>query len=187
MPDDPSEDLRAAYSGIFETIGAFADVEARPFVLFVGGHTKGLDRLAALLDEVPHFVSAVYLQLSPITPSKDGPSKLEAVMTAYRHAAARGFKVIAGHAGAITPALRAMGVDAADAGLATGEAFDRSGARSPRRKSDDESSSGGGRQRSVLATINGALEAASQETLDPKPLENRLAWVSRMIAMASAA
>ena len=42
-------------------------------------------------------------------------------------------------------------------------------------------------QRSVLATINGALEAASQDTLDPKPLENRLTWVSRMIAMASAA
>ncbi len=270
MPDDPSEDLRASYSGIFETIGAFDDVEARPFVLFVGGHTKGLDRLIALLDEVPHFVSAVYLQLSPIAPSKDSPSKLEAVMTAYRHASARGFKVIAGHAGAITPALRAMGVDAADAGLATGEAFDRSGARSSRKKSDDESSSGGGRrsrmyfsqidrsldaavverllavpgaaaelrgcrlpchrfrgdhvleharehslwsrvqeaqlvtslprsmrmtqvyerlrsQRSVLATINGALEAASQDTLDPKPLENRLTWVSRMIAMASAA
>ena len=270
MPDDPSEDLRAPYSGIFETIGAFDDVEARPFLLFVGGHTKGLDRLIALLDEVPHFVSAVYLQLSPIAPSKDSPSKLEAVMTAYRHAAARGFKVIAGRAGAITPALRAMGVDAADAGLATGEAFDRSGARSSRKKSDDEASSGGGRrsrmyfsqidrsldaavverllavpgaaaelrgcrlpchrfrgdhvleharehslwsrvqeaqlvaslprsmrmtqvyerlrgQRSVLATINGALEAASQENLDPKPLENRLTWVSRAIAVASAA
>ncbi len=192
------------------------------------------------------------------------------MMTAYRHAAARGFKVIAGHAGAITPALRAMGVDAADAGLATGEAFDRSSARSPRKKSDDDQSSSGGRrsrmyfsqidrsldakvierlmsvpgaaaelrscrlpchrflgdhvleharehslwtrvqeaqlvnslpssmrmtqvyerlrnQRSVLATINGALEAAGVETLDPKPLENRLTWLARAIAVASAA
>ena len=48
MPDDPSEDLRASYSGIFKTIGAFDDVEARPFVLFVGGHTNGLDRLIEL-------------------------------------------------------------------------------------------------------------------------------------------
>ncbi len=42
-------------------------------------------------------------------------------------------------------------------------------------------------QRSVLATINGALEAAGHEVLDPKPLENRLTWVSRAIAIASAA
>jgi len=130
MPDDPTEDLRGAYEAIFETIGAFDDVEARPLVSFVGGHTKGLDRVIALLDEVPYFVSAVYVQLSPIAPSKDGPSKLEAVMTAYKHAGARGFEVIAGRAGAITPALRAMGLNAADAGLATGETFDRSGARS---------------------------------------------------------
>ncbi|MCU1400346.1 MAG: hypothetical protein JWN62_3455 [Acidimicrobiales bacterium] len=270
MPDEPSEDLRRSYSAIFETISAFDGVDARPFVMFIGGHTKGLDRVIELLDEVPHFVSAVYLQLSPIAPSKDSPSKLEALMAVYRHASARGFKVIAGHAGAITPALRAMGVDAADAGLATGEAFDRSGARSSRKKADDEQSSAGGRrsrmyfsqidrsldakvvetlmsvpgaaaelrgcrlpchrfrgghlldharehslwsrveeaqlvdslprsmrmtqvyerlrsQRSVLATINGALDAANQETLDPKPLENRLTWVSRTIAMASAA
>jgi hypothetical protein len=42
-------------------------------------------------------------------------------------------------------------------------------------------------QRSVLTTINGALDAAGQEVLDPKPLENRLTWVSRAIAVASAA
>lgn len=270
MPDQSCEDLRTAYAGIFETIGAFDDVEARPFVLFVGGHTKGIERVIALLDEVPHFVAAVYVQLSPIAPSKDGPSKLEAGLAAYQHASARGFKVIAGRAGAITPALRAMGVDAADAGLATGEAFDTSGARSSRKRFDDEQPSGGGvrsrmyfsqidrsldatdvarlmslpataaelrgcrlpchrfrgdhvlerarehslwarvqeaqlvsslptsmrmtqvyerlrSQRSILSTINGALETAGQVTLDPKPLENRLTWVSRMIAMASAA
>ncbi len=49
MPDTPSEDLRTAYEVIFETIGAFDDVEARPFVLFVGGHTKGHDRVIELL------------------------------------------------------------------------------------------------------------------------------------------
>ena len=270
LPDDPSEDLRFAYEGILETAGAFNEVEGKPLVLFVGGHTKGLDCVTALLDEVPYFVEAVYLQLSPIAPSKDGPSKLEALLAVYQHAASRGFKVIAGHAGAIAPALRAMGLDAADAGLATGESFDRSTTRSPRKKPGDEQPTSGGpksrmyfgqidrsldakvvgrlmavpgaaaelrgcrlpchrfrgdhvleharehslwtrvqeaqlvnslpvsmrmtqvyerlrSQRSVLATINGALEAAGHEVLDPKPLENRLTWVSRAIAMASAA
>jgi dihydrodipicolinate synthase/N-acetylneuraminate lyase len=68
---------------------------------------------------VPHFVEALYLQLTPIQPVTDSLSKLEQVTTIYRHAASRGFKVIAGHAGAATPALRAFGIDAADAGLAT--------------------------------------------------------------------
>lgn len=270
MPDNHTEALRSSYEVIFKTISEFAEVRARPFVLFVGGHTKGLDRVRALLDEVPHFVSAVYLQLSPVSPVKDSPSKLEAITAAYQHAASRGFKVIAGHAGAITPALRAMGVDAADAGLATEETFDRSRARMTVKSQHDEPNSSGGRrsrmyfsqidrsldaavverlmsvpgaaaelrgcrlpchrfrgdhpleqarehspwarveqarlvdslpssmrmtqvyermrgQRSVLATINGALEAADQETLDVSPLDNRLTWVSRAMASTPAA
>jgi hypothetical protein len=46
----------------------------------------------------------------------------------YVDAKRLGLPVIAGHAGAITPALRAAGIDAADAGLASGEAFESSSA-----------------------------------------------------------
>ena len=42
-------------------------------------------------------------------------------------------------------------------------------------------------QRSVLATINSALEASGHVPVDPKPLENRLTWFSRMIAVNAAA
>lgn len=272
MPESQSEDLRGAYDVIFDTAGNFGDVHARPYVAFIGGHTKGINELHALLDAVPHFVSAIYLQVSPISPGKDGPAKLEVITTAYRYAAQRGFKVIAGHAGAIAPALRALGVDAADSGLATGEAFDRSNARRPRRRSASEeggTTQGGRRSRmyvseidrsldavlverllsvpgaaaeivgcrlpchrfqgghmldrarehslwariaeaqrvaslpasmqttqvyermkgqlSVLNTVNGALTEAGHPILDPKPLENRLAWVFRMLAAPSAA
>jgi hypothetical protein len=272
MPESRSEDLRGAYDLIFDTAGDFDDVDARPYVAFIGGHTKGINELHTLLDAVPHFVSAIYLQVSPIAPGKDGPAKLEVITTAYRYAAQRGFKVIAGHAGAIAPALRALGVDAADSGLATGEAFDRSNARKARRRSASEeggTAQGGRRSRmyvgeidrsmdaalverllsvpgaaaeikgcrlpchrfqgghmldrarehslwariaeaqlvtslpasmqttqvyermkgqlSVLNTVNGELTEAGHPILDPKPLENRLAWISRMLAALSAA
>jgi hypothetical protein len=42
-------------------------------------------------------------------------------------------------------------------------------------------------QRSVLATINGALQATGQEPLDVKPTDNHLAWMSRALATRSVA
>jgi hypothetical protein len=271
MPDHRDEDLRPAYEQILKTASEFAIERARPLVLFVGGHTRGLERMAALIDEVPHFVEALYLQLSPIQPMTDSPSKLEQVTAIYRHAVSRGFKVIAGHAGAATPALRAFGIDAADAGLATGETFDQTRARRARRSaSEDSDKRKGGRrarmyceqigrsldaeeidrvlnvpnaaaelrgcrlpchrfssdhilerarehslwarvadaqmvsslptsmratavyerlrnQRSALTAINGALEAAGEATLTLSPVDNHIAWVSRVVASRSAA
>lgn len=42
-------------------------------------------------------------------------------------------------------------------------------------------------QRSVLATINGALEAAGESPLDVKSVDNHLTWISRAFAARSAA
>lgn len=269
MPSMPGEDLRPAYEQVLEMASGFADVPAKPLVLFVGGHTKGLDEVISLLDSLPHFISAVYLQMTPVRPMKDAPSKLEAVTSVYHHAASRGFQVIAGHAGAVTPALRSLGVDAADAGLAIGEGFDQSAAKRQTKKDTQEKASGGRRsrmyfgqigrsleaadverllavpgaaaelrgcrlpchrfrgealldqarehslwarveeaqlvsalptamrassvyerlraQRTVIATINGALEAAGDKPLDVKPVDNQLAWISRSLAARSAA
>lgn len=112
LPETPTEDLIGVYETILETASSFDDVDAKPLVQFVGGHTKGIDEVVRILDHLPHFVSAVYLQLSPIHPAKDSPSKLEALADVYRHVAQGGFKVIAGHAGAIAPHLRSLGIDA---------------------------------------------------------------------------
>lgn len=270
LPTTPGEDLRPAYEQILATASQSADVPPRPFVLFVGGHTKGLDQVVALLEDLPHFISGIYLQMTPVGPMKDGPSKLETLTSIYRHAASLGFKVIAGHAGAVTPVLRALGIDAADAGLASGEGFDQSSKKRHAKPETEGTQQRGGRrsrmyfaqigrsleaveverllgvpgaaaelrscrlpchrfsghhlldqarehslwarveeaqlvsslpssmratsvyerlkgQRSMLATINGALEAAGEQPLDVKPVDNHLAWISRALAGRSAA
>jgi hypothetical protein len=270
LPATQDEDLRPAYEQIVETASQFADVPPKPFVLFVGGHTKGLDQVVTLLEELPHFISGIYMQMTPVVPMKDGPSKLETLTSLYRHAGSLGFKVIAGHAGAVTPVLRSLGVDAADAGLAIGEGFDQSSTKRRAKPELEGTQKRGGRrsrmyvgqigrslealeverllavpgaaaefrscrlpchrfsghhildqarehslwarveeaqlvgslpssmratsvyerlkgQRSVLATINGALEAAGEKPLDVKPVDNHLAWISRALAARSAA
>lgn len=127
IPATRDEDLRAAYEPMFEAAAAVS--EPKPLVQFVGGHSQGLDPLRRLLDSVPHYISGVYLQLSPLRPVRDSPAKLEAALAAFRHARELGFVVIAGHGGGIAPLLRALGVDAADAGLGLGESFDQGTAR----------------------------------------------------------
>jgi hypothetical protein len=270
LPATDTEDLRAAYEQIVTTASEFNDVAPKPFVLYLGGHTKGIDQVIALLDELPHFISGLYLQMTPVRPMKASPSKLEALTSVYAHAASLGFKVIAGHAGAVTPVLRALGIDAADAGLAIGETFDQSPAKRRAEPDTDEKPTSGGRrsrmyfgqigrsleaaeverilavpgaaaelrscrlpchrfsghhvleqarehslwarveeaqlvnslpssmratsvyerlkaQRSVLAMINGALEAVGEKPLEVKPVDNQLAWISRALAARSAA
>lgn len=270
LPTAPGEDLRPAYDQIVTTASQLADVPPKPFVLFVGGHTRGLDQVVTLLDELPHFISGVYLQMTPVRPMKDGPSKLENLTLLYQYAASLGFQVIAGHAGAVTPVLRALGVDAADAGLAIGEGFDQATTKRRAKSETEEGQKRGGRksrmyfgqigrsleavdverllavpgagaelrscrlpchrfsghhlldqarehslrvrveeaqlvsalpssmraasiyerlkgQRSVLATINGALEAAGEKPLDVKPIDDHLTWISRALAARSAA
>jgi hypothetical protein len=81
----------------------------------------------------------------------------------YRHAAARGFQVIAGHAGAATPALRALGIDAADAGLATAETFSRPSPRRVVTSQDGEPSGGGRRSRMYFSEIGKSLGADEVE------------------------
>ena len=166
MPESDTEDLRSAYEVAFKVAAEAGDIPARQFVAFVGGHTKGLHQLIALLDEVPHFISAIYVQLSPMKPISDSPSKLESITDVYQYAASRGFRVIAGHAGAITPALRALGIDAADAGLATNEAFDRGSARRMAKPKPPGTSQGGGsRPRIYFSQLGRSLSASEVERL----------------------
>lgn len=157
MPETPTEDLCGPYEWILDKAASFNDVPAKPLILWVGGHTQGADALVALLDSIPHFVSGVYLQLSPIEPAKESPAKLESITAFYRQATSRGFAVIGGHAGALTPALRALGIDAADAGLATTETFDRSRAKRPPTRSNGDDGGGGSGARMYFGEIGRSL------------------------------
>lgn len=140
--------------------GEFDDVPAKPLVLFVGAHSEGLTTARALLDTLPSFLSALYLQVGPTAPVTDGPTKLERMTELYLYARDLGLPVIAGHAGAITPALRACGIDAADSGLASSETFQPSDARRPKPPKDpDAERSGGPSSRMYLEALGRSFDA----------------------------
>lgn len=42
-------------------------------------------------------------------------------------------------------------------------------------------------QRSVLTTVNGALDAAGEKPIEAKPLDNHLAWIARALGVPAAA
>lgn len=144
MPDDKQEDLRGAYETIVTAVGEFDEVPPKPLLLFVGAHSEGLAAAQALLDALPSFLSGLYLQVAPTAPVTDSPTKLQRITELYVYAKSLGLAVIGGHAGAITPALRACGIDAADAGLASGETFESSSARRPKPPRDPETQRNGG-------------------------------------------
>lgn len=78
----------------------------------------------------------------------------------YLHAKSLGVSVIGGHAGAVTPALRAAGIDAADAGLASSETFTPTSARRPRPAMDpDDRQNGGPSSRAYLEALGRSFTA----------------------------
>lgn len=166
MPDSPRKDLLPAFRAALAVASEITDIEPRPLVAFVGGHTRGIEQVIGLLGEMPGYVSGVYLQLSPIDPKKDSVSKLETLTRTYQHVADLGFSVIAGHLGALAPTLRAMGIDAADAGLATGETFDRLRARRVYKREEGDSSKGGGSpSRMYFSEVGRSLSGSEVERL----------------------
>jgi hypothetical protein len=122
----------------------FDELPPKAFILFIGAHSEGLELTRRLLAELPGFLSGLYIQVGPTAPVTDSPTKLLRLSELYRDARRLGLPVIAGHAGAITPELRAAGIDATDAGLASGEAFESSSARRPTPPTDAASDEGGG-------------------------------------------
>ena len=86
MPDDEHEDLRRAYETIVTVAGDFHEIPAKPLVLFVGAHSKGLAQARELLDILPSFLSALYLQVGPTAPATDSPTKLQRVTELHLHA-----------------------------------------------------------------------------------------------------
>lgn len=160
MPDDKHDDLRAHYELIAEVVAAFDEIPPRPLIQFVGAHSEGLGLALELIRQLPSFLSAVYVQVGPTSPVTDSPTKLLRVSDFYASARRDGMAVIAGHAGAITPALRAVGVDAADAGLASSETFETASARRPKlAKDDDAQRSGGPSSRIYLEPIDRSMNA----------------------------
>lgn len=95
-----------------------------PAIATIGFHTQGVTEARQRLEDLSGIYSGVYLQGTPIDPYRDGASKLTMLTSLFVEAQSLGVDVIAGRMGALGVPLRAMGVAAADAGLASGESFD---------------------------------------------------------------
>lgn len=159
MPDDKHEDLRPTYDSIASIVGAFDELPPKPLIMFVGAHSAGLALAHALIDGLPGFLSGVYLQVGPYAPVTDSPTKLLSVTQLFLHAKSLGVSVIGGRAGAVTPALRAAGIDAGDAGLACGETFTPSAARRPKPDKHPDEQSGGPSSRTYLEALGRSFAA----------------------------
>jgi hypothetical protein len=170
MPDDKYEDLRRIYDVILAVAGNFDEIAPKPLVLFLGAHSEGLPSALRLLENLPGFLSGLYVQVSPTHPLRDSPSKLLKVTQLLLAAERLNLAVIAGHAGAISPALRAAGIDAADAGLASSETFESSSARRPRPPREEGSEqSGGPSSRIYLGPLGLSLNAKRVRELRSVP------------------
>jgi hypothetical protein len=166
VPTEGAENLLPCVASIISTLETFTDVPAKPFVLTLGGHSTNLDFIHAALNEIPAWVSAIYVLVTPTDLRKVSPTRLDVLMAVYMHAEQLGFEVIVGRGGAITPALRAFGVSAGDAGLGTGERFDQSAEKRGRSETSQESKrTGGPRSRIYLPQIDRSVNTSEAQRL----------------------
>lgn len=122
VPNGPHDDIHAEALAFLE-IAQEKLPEARPCIAFIGAHTSSMEAAHQLIDALPHWIDGVYLQLTPINPLHDSPSKIIDGLMLMRHAAQQGFTVIAGRLAGLTPLLRAASIPGVDAGLGEGESF----------------------------------------------------------------
>jgi hypothetical protein len=123
IPNGPHDDIRAETLALLEIAETKLPGEARPCIAFIGAHTSSMEAAGKLIDELPHWIDGIYLQLTPVNPLHDSPSKIIDGLMLMRHAVHRGFTVIAGRLAGLTPLLRAAGISGTDAGLGEGESF----------------------------------------------------------------
>lgn len=123
IPHDRAADLtnfdRAA-SSIVEQV---CFEQPLPVIATIGVHTQGLDAARHRLESLSSLYSAVYLQHTPVDPYRDSADKLGNVIALLQQVQGQGRDAIAGRMGSLTVLLRALGIAAADAGMAAGESF----------------------------------------------------------------
>ncbi len=122
IPNGPHDDVHAETLTL-QRIAQAKLPDARPCIAFVGAHSSSMEAAHQLIDELPHWIDGVYIQLTPVNPLHDSPSKIIDGLMLMRHAAQQGFTVIAGRLAGLTPLLRAAGIPGTDGGLGEGESF----------------------------------------------------------------
>ncbi|MHB1511456.1 MAG: hypothetical protein ACYCST_20785 [Acidimicrobiales bacterium] len=123
VPRNARDDVRAETLALLEIAETKLPGEPRPCIAFVGAHTSSLETAHQLIDELPHWIDGVYLQLTPVNPLLDSASKIMDCLMLLHYATQQGFTVVAGRLAGLAPLLRAMGISGSDAGLGDGESF----------------------------------------------------------------
>lgn len=124
VPNGPRDDVHGESLALLDAAETIVPADPRPCFAFIGAHTSSMEAAHRLIDNLPHWIEGVYLQLTPVNPMHDSPSKIIDCLILMRHAVQRGFMVIAGRLAALGPLARALGVHGTDAGLGEGESFD---------------------------------------------------------------
>lgn len=121
VPRGRDDDVIQPTLTAIDAVHANAD---REMIAFVGVHRSNLDAGLRLLDKLPAYLSAVYIQFTPVKPLYDSTELLIGMSRFLLDARGRDYQVIAGRLGAIATTLGVLGIEAADAGLAEGESFE---------------------------------------------------------------
>jgi hypothetical protein len=161
LPHNRDDDFRPiTLAAIDHAISALSDLAPKPLVAFLGGHTKNLGAAEKLVAEVHGAVGGLYVQLTPVHPMKDSPAKLVDVARFLLGCRDQGIKVLGGRLAAAGTLLRAVGVDATDAGLAEGETFALNEALTVRKPSTAEAKATGRGPRIYVNQIGLSMNAA---------------------------
>lgn len=123
VPRSQREDVRGETLTRLEIAEALLPVKSRPCIAFVGVHASSMEAAHRLIDELPLWLEGVYLQITPIHPLRDAPSKIIDCLMLARHVTQRGLRVIGGRFASIAPLALAVGLDGIDGGLGEGESF----------------------------------------------------------------
>jgi hypothetical protein len=177
IPTAEDEDLSAYDEVAASVVEDVCFEQPLPVVGTVGFHTQGLEIARHRLQRLSGAYSAVYLQATPIDPYHDSASKLGNVVDLLIDVQADGLDVIAGRMGALTVPLRALGIAAADAGLATGESFQlTSKLRAPQRSASDDGPRKMASQasRRYLRPIKRSVAPKVIDTIEAAPAANAL-------------
>jgi hypothetical protein len=122
----PSAARQDVHDQALDLIGTAEDVlsSGLPCVAFVGAHTSSMDATYQLVRDLPSWLTGVYLQLTPMNPLHDSPSKIIDYLNLLSLAAKRDLVVIGGRLAGLGLLARRLGVHGVDAGLGEGESFD---------------------------------------------------------------
>lgn len=124
--DSPRDMLAMVFTAAERLVGS--EVDAKPLIATLPMWRMAVDVARDAVQDLNGGLSGVYALINKWNPITAPVDSLEEVARLLLELEAAHFPVIVARGGTITPVLRALGVSAADAGLAEAETFDQAAA-----------------------------------------------------------